>query len=171
MLATKAITAKLRRIKLLLLDVDGVLTDGSIYYSATGAEMKRFSALDGYGAARAREHGLKLGIISGRQTPIVDVRAKELGIEDVAQNASDKVAAMNAMRQHHGLDIREIAFMGDDLFDLPLLSVVGLSAAPKNAVAEVKKTVDYVTGASGGGGAVREVIDLIIRYQRNSGQR
>jgi YrbI family 3-deoxy-D-manno-octulosonate 8-phosphate phosphatase len=161
----KKIAKKLRRIKMLLLDVDGVLTDSGIYYSASGAEMKRFNAHDGYGAARAREHGLKLGIISGRQTPIVDVRAKEMGIEYVVQNASDKVAAMEELRKHHGLEVDEIAFIGDDLFDLPLLQAVGFSVAPSNALPEVRKSVDYVTRASGGNGAVRELIDLILKHR------
>ncbi|HCV44380.1 MAG TPA: phenylphosphate carboxylase subunit delta [Bacteroidetes bacterium] len=156
---------KLRKIKLLLLDVDGVMTDGGIFYSGAGVEMKRFNAHDGYGVVRAREHGLKLGIISGRQTPVVDVRAKELQIEDVMQNAADKVAAMEELRRRHGFEVNEVAFIGDDLFDLPLLNAVGFSAAPKNALPDVKKAVDYVTKTSGGDGAVRELIDLIIKSQ------
>jgi 3-deoxy-D-manno-octulosonate 8-phosphate phosphatase (KDO 8-P phosphatase) len=161
----KRIAKKVKRIKMLLLDVDGVLTDGGIFYSATGAEMKRFHAHDGYGVVRAREHGLKLGIISGRQTPIVVVRARELQIEDVVQNASDKVAAMEELRRKHNLESDEMAFIGDDLFDIPLLKSVGFSAAPANALPRVKKLVDVVTRASGGNGAVREVIDLIIEHQ------
>ena len=163
----KRVTKKLRRIKMLLIDVDGVLTDGGIYYSAAGAEMKRFNAHDGFGVVRAREHGLKVGIISGRQTPIVDVRAKEMQILDVVQNASDKVAAMDELCRRHGLEADEVAFIGDDLFDLPLLKAVGFSAAPHNAVPDVKKTVDYVTNGSGGNGAVRELIDLIIKHQQS----
>ena len=163
---TKRLARKLQRIKLLLLDVDGVLTDGGIYYSASGAEMKRFNAHDGYGVVRAREHGLKLGIISGRQTPIVDVRAKELQISDLVQGATDKVAAMEELRVRHGLTAEEVAFIGDDLFDLPLLNVVGFSVAPMNALPEVRRSVDYVTTLPGGNGAVRELIDLIIKHQR-----
>lgn len=165
MAAKTGIVRKLRKVKLLLLDVDGVMTDAGIFYSGSGVEMKRFNAHDGYGVVRAREHGLKLGIISGRQTPIVDVRAKELRIDDVVQNASDKVAAMEELRRRHGLEVNEVAFIGDDLFDLPLLKAVGFSAAPKNALPEVKKAVDYVTRTSGGDGAVRELIDLIIKSQ------
>ena len=126
----KKIASKLHRIKMLLLDVDGVLTDGGIYYSSAGLEMKRFHAHDGYGVVRAREHGLKLGIISGRQTPIVDVRAKELQIEDVIQNASDKIGAMQELLSRHGFTVEQIAFIGDDLFDIPLLKTVGFSSAP-----------------------------------------
>ncbi len=162
----KKLARKVKRIRMLILDVDGVLTDGGIFYSATGAEMKRFNAHDGYGVVRAREHGLKLGIISGRQTPIVDVRAKELQIDDVIQNASDKVAAMEELRRKHNLSPDEVAFIGDDLFDIALLNAVGLSVAPANALPHVKKLVDIVTKASGGNGAVRELIDLIIEHQQ-----
>lgn len=161
----KRIARKLRKIKLLLLDVDGVLTDAGIFYSASGVEMKRFNAHDGYGVVRAREHGLRLGIISGRQSPIVDVRAREMQITDVVQNASDKVKAMEDLRQRHGVEVDEVAYIGDDLFDLPLLNAVGFSAAPGNALPPVRKVVDYVTAASGGDGAVRELIDLIIDAQ------
>lgn len=163
----KKLGRKVKRIRMLILDVDGVLTDGGIFYSASGAEMKRFNAHDGYGVVRAREHGLKLGIISGRQTPIVDVRAKELQIDDVVQNASDKVAAMEELRRKHNLSADEVAFIGDDLFDIPLLMAVGLSVAPANALPRVKKLVDIVTNASGGNGAVRELIDFIIEHQQN----
>ena len=161
----KKIARKIHKIKLLLLDVDGVLTDAGIFYSGSGVEMKRFNAHDGYGVVRAREHGLKIGIISGRQSPIVTVRAKEMQIEDVIQNASDKVTAMEELRRRHGVGIDEVAFIGDDLFDMPLLNVVGFSAAPSNALPDVRKAVDYVTDASGGNGAVRELIDLIIDHQ------
>ncbi len=162
----KKMAKKLRLIRMVLLDVDGVLTDGGIYYSATGAEMKRFNAHDGYGVVRAHEHGLTVGIISGRQTPVVEIRAKEMGIVDVMQGASDKVAAMEELRQRHGVELNEIAFIGDDLFDLPLLNAVGFSAAPANALQEVRKAVDYVTRATGGNGAVRELLDLIIQHQQ-----
>jgi 3-deoxy-D-manno-octulosonate 8-phosphate phosphatase (KDO 8-P phosphatase) len=162
----KTMIKKLRPIKMVLLDVDGVLTDGGIYYSAAGAEMKRFNAHDGYGVVRAREHGLTIGIISGRRTPIVEVRAKEMGIVDVMQGASDKVVAMEELRKRYGIEPNEIAYIGDDLFDLPLLNVVGFSAAPANALQDVRKSVDYVTRSTGGNGAVRELLDLIIRHSR-----
>jgi 3-deoxy-D-manno-octulosonate 8-phosphate phosphatase (KDO 8-P phosphatase) len=156
---------KLRRIRLLLLDVDGVLTDGGIFYSAQGAEMKRFHVHDGYGAVRAREHGLLLGIISGRQSGIVETRAREMQITDVFLNAQDKVAAMEIVRAKYELALEELAFIGDDLFDIPLLKKVGVSAAPRNAMAGVKKVVDYVTAVDGGQGAARELIDMIIASQ------
>jgi 3-deoxy-D-manno-octulosonate 8-phosphate phosphatase (KDO 8-P phosphatase) len=162
----RAIAGKARRIKMLLLDVDGVMTDGSIYYSARGTEMKRFHAHDGYGIVRAREHGLKIGIVSGRSTPIVEARARDLKIADLYQGSDDKVTAMQRIRKRHRLAADEMAFIGDDLFDLPLLRAVGLSLAPRNARREVKQAVDYVTSADGGEGAVREAIDLILKYRK-----
>ena len=165
MAQAKNLTKRIRRIKMLLLDVDGVMTDGGIYYSADGAEMKRFHAQDGYGIVRAREHGLKIGIISGRSTPVVDARARELKADEVIQGSTDKLAAMEEIRQRHGLEPDEIAFIGDDLFDIPLLKAVGFSAAPKNARPEVKKAVDFITPSSGGHGAVRELVEFILRHR------
>lgn len=160
------IARKARRIKMLLLDVDGVMTDGSIYYSARGTELKRFHAHDGYGIVRAREHGLKIGIVSGRSSPIVSARARDLRIRDLYQGSDDKVAAMQSIRKRHRLSAEEVAFIGDDLFDLPLLRAVGLSLCPRNARAEVQRRVDYVTVANGGEGAVREAIDLILKHRK-----
>lgn len=154
-----------RRIKFLILDVDGVMTDGGLYYSAEGVELKRFHAHDGYGIVVAKESGLGIGIISGRETPIVAARARVLGIDDVYQGASDKVAAMRQIQARYGLDEREIAYIGDELFDLPLLSIVGLAAAPKNARAEVKRKAHYVTTVAGGDGAVRELIEFILAHR------
>lgn len=159
----RQLAVKLRRVRMLLLDVDGVLTDGGLYYSSSGVEMKRFHAHDGYGVVRAREHGLKLAIISGRTTPVVTARARDLRIDEVIQGSDDKVAAMKKIKARHGLTEEQIAFIGDELFDIPLLKLVGFSAAPRNAQPEVKRVVDYVTKVRGGEGAVREVIDLILR--------
>ena len=156
------LSRKLHGIKMLLLDVDGVLTDGGLYYSARGVEMKRFNSQDGYGVVRAHEHGLKIGIVSGRSTPIVAARAKDLAVEEIVQGSKDKLAAMNVIRHRHSLERREIGFIGDELFDIPLLKTVGLSAAPPNALREVRRSVHYVTRAAGGEGAVRDFIDFIL---------
>ena len=161
----KRLGKKARQIRMVLLDVDGVMTDGGIYYSGDGVEMKRFDAHDGYGVVLARESGLKVGIISGRTTPVVDARMKDLQADEIIQGSSDKVAAVKEIKERHGLADEEIAFMGDDLFDLPLLNIVGLSAAPRNARPEVLAVVDVVTRARGGSGAVREFIELILKYQ------
>lgn len=157
--------SRLKQIKMVLLDVDGVMTDGGLYYGADGHEFKRFHAHDGYGVVRAREHGLRVGIISGRTTPIVDARARVLKIDDVFQGTMDKVTPMRILQEKYDLQEKEFAFIGDELFDLPLLRLVGFSAAPRNARAEVKREVDYVTTVDGGNGAVREVIDLVIAHQ------
>ncbi|MDH3252154.1 MAG: HAD-IIIA family hydrolase [Ignavibacteria bacterium] len=154
---------KARRVRMILLDVDGVMTDGGIYYAPDGAELKRFNAQDGYGIRRAKEHGLMVGIISGRDVPAVDVRARHLQLDEVLQGASDKVSAFREIQRRRSLEDQECAFMGDDLFDLPLLRLVGLSAAPRNAVHEVRRSVDMVTRRDGGQGAIRELIDFIIR--------
>lgn len=157
---------KAASIKYLILDVDGVMTDGGLYYSAEGQELKRFNAQDGYGIVMAREAGIKIGIISGRSTPIIDARAKVLNIEDVFHGANDKIAAMKKIQLKHGYDDKEFAFMADDVFDLPLLRTVGLAAAPRNARLEVRRTVHFVTRAAGGDGAVREFIDFILAHRR-----
>ncbi len=160
-----------QRIKYLILDVDGVMTDGGLYYSVDGVELKRFNAQDGYGIVRARECGLGVGIISGRETPIVAARARVLGIDDVYQGAPDKVEAMRAIQSRHYLKDEEIAYMGDDTFDLPLLKVVGFSAAPRNGRPEVRRAVHYVTSAAGGEGAVRELIDFILLHRSRHDSR
>lgn len=156
----------LRRIKMLLLDVDGVMTDGGLYYSGEGIELKRFHAHDGYGIVRAHEHGIRIAIISGRSSPIVEARARVLKIDDVYLDAMDKVSPFRELQKKYGFTEEQTAFIGDDLFDLPLLEIVGFSAAPANAMAGVKRRVDYVTRLAGGNGAVREVADMILAAQR-----
>jgi 3-deoxy-D-manno-octulosonate 8-phosphate phosphatase (KDO 8-P phosphatase) len=156
----------LRRVKMLLLDVDGVMTDGGLYYSAEGIELKRFHAHDGYGIVRAHEHGIRIGLISGRSSPIVEARARVLKIDDVYLDAMDKVTPFRELQKKYGFTEEQTAFLGDDLFDLPLLEIVGFSAAPANAMTGVKRRVDYVTRLAGGNGAVREVVDLILSAQR-----
>jgi 3-deoxy-D-manno-octulosonate 8-phosphate phosphatase (KDO 8-P phosphatase) len=158
----QALRAKARGIRMILLDVDGVLTDGGLYYTAEGHELKRFHAHDGYGIVRGREAGLTFGIISGRSTPIVEARARVLKIDEVIQGVDDKLAAFRLLQQRRGLAYGAFAFIGDDLFDIPLLKSVGLSAAPRNALPAVKKSVDCVTRTAGGEGAVREFVDLIL---------
>lgn len=166
MIASRTLTAKVRRIRMLLLDVDGVMTDGSLYYTARGLAMKRFFAHDGYGVVRAREQGLALAIISGRQSAPVTARARDLRIADVLQGVEDKLGAARDLARRKSLTFPEMAFIGDDLFDLELLQAVGLSGAPSDARPEVRAAVDYVTEARGGEGAVREMIDLILANRR-----
>jgi 3-deoxy-D-manno-octulosonate 8-phosphate phosphatase (KDO 8-P phosphatase) len=163
--AKKTVASKAKSIKFILLDVDGVLTDGGIYYTARGVEMKRFNAQDGYGIARARDSGITFGLISGRDTPVVTRRAKDLKITEIHQGRLDKLNVLREIQERFQFADAEFCFMGDDLFDLPLLNQVGFSAAPANARPEVKKGVDYVCHANGGDGAVRELVDLILSCQ------
>lgn len=158
--------ALLKNIRMVLLDVDGVLTDGRIIYGDDGTEYKAFDAHDGYGIERAMKHGLLIGLISGRKSVIVDRRAKELNITDVYQNFMDKVSAFEEIKRKYNLRDIECSYVGDDAFDLPLLEKVGFSAAPKDALDDVKKKVDYVTLHEGGRGAVREVLDVILKAQK-----
>lgn len=166
MIRKKVSPSKLKKIRMVLLDVDGVLTDGRIMYGDDGTEFKAFDAHDGYGIERAINCGLKIGIISGRISPLVERRAKELRIVDVYQNFMDKVSAFEELKRKYNLSSEEFAYIGDDAFDLPLLKKVGVSVAPKDAVDEVQRSVDHVTKARGGRGAAREVIDMVLKAQK-----
>lgn len=164
----KSVLEKSRLIKLILLDVDGVMTDGDITYgklsgSDEPVELKSFDVHDGYGVVQAIGKGINVGIITARNSKIVQLRAQELGITDVYQGSFNKIDAYEHVRKKYGVADIETAFMGDDLFDLPVLDKAGLSAAPSTARPEVKRRVDYITKAPGGRGAVREFIDLIMK--------
>lgn len=154
---------KLKNIKLLLLDVDGVMTDGGIIYDANGLETKRFNVKDGHGIKMLQRHGIEVGIITGRTSVVVDFRAKELGIELVYQGALKKLVSYDDIKEKTGLSDSQIAYMGDDVIDVPVLRRVGFSAAPKDALPEVSALVDYVASCGGGKGAVREICDLILK--------
>lgn len=154
---------RLRRIRLLLLDVDGVLTDGSIIYDAQGIETKAFDVKDGHGLKLLQRSGVQVGIITGRQSEVVNIRARELGIEIVYQGAKDKLVPFEEILQNLQLAADEVAYMGDDLPDLPVLRRAGWAVAPADAVAEIKPYVHYVTSRPGGRGAVREVCDLLLQ--------
>ena len=159
------LTSRLQRIRLLGLDVDGVLSDGRIVLSSDGRDWKSFDAQDGFGIVCAQRLGLQIALVSGRTSDVVLLRAQQLKIADAIQNCDDKREGLRALREKYQLSVEEVAFMGDDLFDLPALKSVGVSFAPANAVAEVRERVDYVASRSGGAGAVREVIELILRAQ------
>lgn len=161
--ARSDVRARLRKIRLLLLDVDGVMTDGGVYFSESGDEFKKFNIRDGYGIVKLQRAGIRVGIITGRVSQIVSRRAQELGISDVLQNLDDKGEAYEQLKARYALDDASIAYMGDDEFDLPVLEQVGFSAVPADAVDLVRTRVDYVCRHRGGEGAVREVIDLLLR--------
>ncbi len=161
-----SLSKKLKRIRMIVMDVDGVLTDGSIIYSSDGIESKKFNVHDGYGIFRARGKGLKFSIISGRTSKVTSLRAKRLEIADVYQGSEDKVSVFQNIKNKYNLQYDDVCFIGDDEFDLPLLRKVGFSTAPADAIEAVRKEVDYVTLADGGRGAVREVIDAVLRAKK-----
>jgi 3-deoxy-D-manno-octulosonate 8-phosphate phosphatase (KDO 8-P phosphatase) len=156
---------KLQHIKMILMDVDGVMTGGEIIYSSTGEELKVFNIHDGMAMTMARMAGLKTGIITGRMSEMVRRRAEELKFDAVVQGQTDKLAAYEDIKARFNLTDADIAFIGDDLVDLCILKRVGFSAAVADARQAVKNASDYVTAAAGGRGAVREVVDLILESQ------
>ncbi len=161
----KNIIEKAGKIKLLILDVDGVMTDGSIILDNEGNEYKRFHVRDGHGIKMIQRAGIKVGIITGRKSKVVEIRAAELGITDVYQKARDKKSVYKELLNRYQLMEENVAFIGDDLIDLPILKSVGFAIAVSNAVDEVKEYAHMVTKKAGGEGAVREVIDFIIKAQ------
>ena len=154
------------QIELILMDVDGVLTDGKISYTSDEGklvEVKSFNVLDGAGIALAHRAGLETGIISGRASPAVTHRAHELGIAHVHIDCFEKLPVFEQILQKTGLGAEQVCYMGDEVLDLPVMTRVGLSAAPANACVDVKHRADYVAEATGGNGAVREVIELVLK--------
>jgi len=160
---------KARRVKFLLMDVDGVMTDGKITF-IRGEEVKYFDTKDGVGLVLARMNGLKLGLISGRTSTAVTERARSLGMEEVHQGILHKEGVLQRIAKKYRLEYENICYMGDDLIDLGVLNAVGLSVAVADAVEEVRGNVDYVTERPGGRGAVREVVELILRAQGKWGK-
>jgi len=155
-----------------VVDVDGVLTDGTLRYSRRGEEGKSFSVRDGLGIRLLREGGVELAVVSGRSSHAVAVRCRELGLRDdlVVLGSRDKAADLDRLEQRLGLDDEVVAAMGDDLPDLPLLRRAAVSACPADAAAEVAGACDVVCSAAGGRGAVREVAELLLRVQGRWGE-
>lgn len=151
-----------RRIKLLIMDVDGVLTDGRLYFGPTGEELKVFHVRDGQGLVDWHKAGFRSGIISGRNSPIVEMRARQLGVEFIWQGRKEKVSAFNEIIAAAGVTADETAFVGDDTPDAEVFPYIGLAAAVADAHDEVKAAAHYVTAADGGRGAVREVVEMIF---------
>ncbi len=162
---TPDVIARAARIRLLLLDVDGVLTDGGITVHADGSESKTFHVRDGHGVKLLQRAAIEVGILSGRRSAPTDRRAAELGITLVHQGATDKLAAFETILAARGLPPEAVAFLGDDLLDLPVLRRVGLAMAVADAVDELAPFVQYVTRAAGGQGAVREAAELLLKAQ------
>ena len=162
---TETLSNKAGRVRLLVVDVDGVLTDGGLYFDNRGEEWKRFHSLDGHGLRMLLEAGIEVGVITGRQSGIVDRRMADLGVPHVYQGRRDKRPAFAELLAATGVDADEAAYVGDDLADLPIMRRVGLAVAVQNAHGFVKQHCDWVTSAAGGQGAVREVTDFILQSQ------
>lgn len=152
-------------IKWFVMDVDGVLTDGKIVYTSTGEEIKGFFAQDGLGLAAAKKVGIKLAIITGRFSPMVEKRVKELKIDNLIMGCHNKSEALQQLIKKDRLELSEIAYIGDDLNDLGVLNLVGLPLAPANACEEVKKIAKYITQQTGGNGAIREAVEYILKEE------
>ena len=154
-----------RAVRLALFDVDGVLTDGRLYYGPAGEAMKVFNILDGHGLRMLAASGVATGLLSGRHSEAAAARARELGIAHVILGADDKLARFESLLSRLGLEASQCAFVGDDLPDLPVLARCGLAVAVANAVDEVKAQAHLVTAARGGEGAVREFCEFVMRAQ------
>lgn len=152
-----------RNIRLLLLDVDGVLTDGRIIYDNNGVESKAFDVKDGHGLKLVQRAGIRVGIITGRKSQVVAHRAAELGIDILYQGAKDKMIPYRQILADHGYVDEQVAYVGDDVVDLPILRRVGFAATVSDAVDDIKPFVHYVTQRPGGRGAVREICDLLLK--------
>jgi 3-deoxy-D-manno-octulosonate 8-phosphate phosphatase (KDO 8-P phosphatase) len=160
-----AVQNRASRIRLLLLDVDGVLTDGTVTLHADGTESKRFDIKDGAAVVWAQRLGLRVGWVSARPSPVTARRAAELHVRLLVESAQPKVIVYEQILRRTRLADADIAYMGDDLLDLPVLARAGLALAPADAVVEVRQAVHHVTSARGGRGAVREAVELILRVQ------
>jgi len=159
------IRKKAQKIKLLLLDVDGVLTDGQIVMDDRGQETKHFDARDGHGIRLLIRAGIEVGLITGRFSKVVDHRAKDLGIRMVYQKVYNKIEVYREIKRRTGLKDHEIAYVGDDLMDIPVLKKVGLAMTVKDCWGDLKRAVDYVSTKKGGRGAVREMAELLLIAQ------
>ena len=157
---------RMQRIRAILSDVDGVLSDGGISYDNQGIETKKFHVRDGLGIKLWMKAGHTFGIITARSSHIVKLRAAELGVELVRQGSSDKLSVAQQILDELGLEMSEVCYVGDDLTDLPLLKKVGLAASVADGVEEVKEAAHFITKKSGGQGAIRELIESVLRSQK-----
>ena len=156
---------KIKKIKMIISDIDGVWTDGSFYKGTDGQEFKKFNVSDGVGVAMAKAAGYKIALISGRYSPATEYRAKELNIEDVYNGGLNKIIAYEELKIKYNLIDSEIAYVGDDLIDIPVMEKVGAPIAVANAITSVKKISTYITKTAGGYGAFRESVSWIIDQQ------
>ena len=150
-------------IRLIVLDVDGTLTDGTIHYASDGTEHKHFHAADGLGIVMALAVGLRVAVLSGRRSPVVERRMAELGVGEVVQASGDKADALRSLAARQGVPLEQVAYVGDDINDLPAFDVAGFRVAVADAADQVRAHADYVTPRPGGRGAVRDAIDELLR--------
>ena len=153
------------------LDVDGVLTDGSVWWGPNGEEWKRFHFADIMGLSLARRAGLVVALISGEDSPLIDRLATKMRISDVDKNCKDKGSALRALAERHGFSLDEVCFIGDDVNDLSALTIAGLSACPADARDLIRGQCQVITRLSGGNGAVREVVDMLLASAADNGAR
>jgi 3-deoxy-D-manno-octulosonate 8-phosphate phosphatase (KDO 8-P phosphatase) len=158
----QALIERAARISVLLFDVDGVLTDGGLYIGPDGAEWKRFDIKDGAGLVQARTHGLVTAVLSSRHSAATSLRAAQLGMHPVVLGVADKGAAFASLVAEQRWALESIAYMGDDVLDLPVLAQVGLACCPADAVAEVRAAAHWVSPCAGGRGAARSLVDLVL---------
>jgi len=156
---------RMKRVRAIAMDVDGVLTDGGLWWGPGGEEWKRFSFADIMGVSLARRAGLELALISGEDSRLVDRYAEKLHIHHVAKSCRDKAAALRGFADAVGVALNAVCFIGDDVNDLAAMQIAGVSAAPANAAREVLKRVDFVAKSMGGNGAVRELIEVLLSAQ------
>ncbi|TAN28222.1 MAG: phenylphosphate carboxylase subunit delta [Castellaniella sp.] len=164
-----AVCERARAVRMMVFDVDGVLTDGSLWYAEHGEAVKPFNALDGHGLRLLREQGIRVAWVSGRNSAITARRAAELGISPVLQGIHDKITALEDLARDAGLTLQALGYMGDDIIDLPALQRVGFAASVPNAPLYVSQAAHWVATRPGGSGAVRECCDLILAAQGRLG--
>jgi 3-deoxy-D-manno-octulosonate 8-phosphate phosphatase (KDO 8-P phosphatase) len=152
----------MKELRAIVLDVDGVLTDGGVWWGPNGEEWKRFCFADIMGVSRAIKAGLVVGLISGEDSPLVDRFAAKMGITDVEKNCKDKARALRAFADRRGFALSEVGFMGDDVNDVGAMSIAGLAAVPANAIAAARACASFVATKDGGHGAVRELVEAIL---------
>jgi 3-deoxy-D-manno-octulosonate 8-phosphate phosphatase (KDO 8-P phosphatase) len=161
----KIMTDKAKAVRLMIFDVDGVMTDGSLFYSDSGEELKAFNSLDGHGLKMLRTSGVKLAIITGRTSKLVEKRAKDLGVDYLYQGAHDKGASFEELLKVAGLSADDCGYMGDDVIDLPVMRRVAFAVAVPDSPQLVRKHAHYISGSQGGRGAVREVCEYLMQAQ------
>ena len=164
----KSLAATLKRIRLFATDVDGVLTDAGMYYSESGEELKKFNTRDGMGIKLLQRAGLITAIVTQERTKLVAWRGEKLMMPEVHQGVTDKLSLVREMAARHGLSMDEVAYIGDDINDLATLKAVGFSATPADGMPAVVEAVDYVCVKKGGEGAVREIIEMILKAQQKA---